>query len=108
MIPNPDGSRNTTEYEWKAAGYVSVDYTIDPKSSISAVYTYNGDGNRSYYDRHIQRRLPSANIDDIVHRDERTYRKGEEHSLGLFYRNTRGRVKFDTDFNYLLKWSILL
>ncbi len=100
VIPNPDGSRNTTGYEWKAAGYVSVDYTIDPKSSISAVYTYNGDGNRSYYDRHIQRRLPSANIDDIVHRDERTYRKGEEHSLGLFYRNSRGRVKFDTDFNY--------
>ena len=30
VIPNPDGSRNTTEYEWKAAGYVSVDYTIDP------------------------------------------------------------------------------
>mgnify|MGYP000792841371 CR=1 FL=1 len=100
VIPNPDGSKNTTGYEWNADGYISVDYAFDKKSSMSAVYTYTGSGNRQYQNKYMNYIEPLDNIDETLHRDNRSYNKGEEHSVGLFYRNYNGKVQFDTDLNY--------
>lgn len=98
---NLDGTRNLVGFERIQTGQLSVDYTIDKLQSLSFVYQYNaGRDHDNYFNYSILRTNENEGTQSLVKRNTQTHSRNSEHSMALFYRNNRGKIKWTTDFNY--------